>query len=222
MIKFDTQGKFFLEEPGLDKSSDNVFPLGAKLHAQTELLAATHKSRRMKQIEVALLELSNNHDGIHGTEGRAHRERAGVFLFDANHQVFPSGYWRIGGLRPGIDFSRLEEIKAFDALFADLDADHVEILARRNSQFATNHPVLGMGVSANLNLLDFVFRAFIDLKLEIDRPGFCIGNLDNVQIARSGCDINVTARPIKILDGFGIPGQSFDGEDVSGIHLEAG
>ena len=82
----------------------------------------------------------------------------------------------------GIDFARFEILQRFEPQLADLHIHHVEDFAGRNGQFAPDDLVLGLGVAANLDLLDVALLAFIDHELQVHRAALRIGNSADDQL----------------------------------------
>ena len=82
----------------------------------------------MEQIKIGLLDFGEADQRVHGTESRAEREFAGVLFLDVHDQILAPGNRRIGRLRLHVHL--VEILQAFEALFADFDAHHVEDLAR--------------------------------------------------------------------------------------------
>ena len=80
----------------------------------------------MKQIEIPLSDLGKAHQRIHRAEPGAHGQVARVFFFHTHDQVLPVR--NIGRFGSRVHF--FEVLQSFEALFAHVDADHVEHFAR--------------------------------------------------------------------------------------------
>ena len=104
---------------------------------------------------------------VHGAECRAQAETAGILFLDADDEIFAAGDWRLGVLRPGIDFPGLEILQSIEAKLTDLHVDHVENFAGRNGKLAPDHSVFRFGITANFDLFDITLLAFINHKLEV-------------------------------------------------------
>ena len=68
----------------------------------------------------------------------------------------------------GRDVDVVEEPRVLQAELADLHADGVEDIAGPEHQFAQDHGALGLGVALDLDRLDVVLVALVDMILDVD------------------------------------------------------
>src|SRR5262245_34632970 len=127
----------------------------------------------MEQVEVALRNLREADQRIDRAEARTKREVPRILLVDRNNQVLATGNWGIRILRASIHF--FEILQTLEALFAALNANHVESLAWGYRQLTPDHFVLCFRIAADLNLLNDVLLTLVDLKIQIHRAGLGIG-----------------------------------------------
>src|SRR5207249_5680545 len=136
---------------------------------------------------------------VDGAEADAKIKIAGGSLFHIDNQVFQVRHVR--GLDAGLYFARDEILQSLAALLAQFDAVHVKHLARRDGQFAPDHLVLRLGISANLNYFNPGGLALLDLVDQVDRAPLGVGVPDcrnRNPFPLSLPDISV--RAVKILD----------------------
>src|SRR5262245_26664440 len=88
MVEIDSECQFALQKPWLDERNQVILPLGSNLNPQPEFLTSTGKGRRMKQIEVALVNLRKTYNGIDRTESRSHGQITGALFIHTDHQIF--------------------------------------------------------------------------------------------------------------------------------------
>ena len=136
---------------------------------------------------------------------------AGGGFLDCHQQVFAIG--RVGRFRLRLD--RLEQLRAFQALLAELHFDHVKNLPRRNGQLAADDAVLGFDIALDFNPFDIRFAAFLNFVNQIHRSHL------RVRIfARADQGIDVAFRAIHVLDRLQIFGQPFGSENGADRHLQ--
>src|SRR4029077_11469750 len=196
-----------------------ILGFGAQRQVQAESLAAAFEARRLKgmeQIKVLLRQVRKTDQRIDGTEAGADRHEAGALFIDGDNEVLFAGR-NLGRLRARIDLG--EVIHAFEAMFAVLDAEHVEGLARGDGEFTADDLVFGFGVAMNFNFFDIRFFAFIDLEIQVHGPGLGIGDAGDIEAAPRG-DIDVAFGAVEILDVLGILAQPAGLEHVADVHRQ--
>src|SRR5581483_5696063 len=171
----------------------------------------------MEQIEIALRHFRKADQGIDGTEPRAQSQIPRIFLIHTNNEIAVSG--NVGRFRAGIDL--FEVLQSFEALFAALNADHIEYFTRRHRQLAPNDFVFGLGIAADFDLFDVGFLAFLNLKIQIHGAGVGVGNAHHRQAAAGRAHIDVSFGAINVLDVFGVLLEALGREDVAHVHQQA-
>ena len=219
VIQIDAELQFLAQEPRLDEGQLVVLLLGAEGQAQAEFLAGPLPPRvhgELGEVEVALGVFHIAHQRLRRAESGAQRRVARLALVHHHHEV--AGVLDVGGLRVGIH--AVEIAQPFQALLAELDPHHVEDFARRDRQLAPDHLVLGLGIAANLDVLDADLLAFLDLELEVHGARLRVGDSQHLQVARGGGDINIAFGAVEILHRLDILGHALRGEDVAHVHLQ--
>ena len=211
VIQVDAQGEPFAQEPGLDKGRDVILATGTHLGPQTGLLTRTREIGRIRDVKISLTDFDEADHRVHRTETGAESDVAGVLFLDRDDEVFSVG--NVGRFWLGLYL--LEELHLFEAALGHLGPHHVEGLARRDGQFATDDLVLGLGVALDLDLLDVELVALLDAVLQVESAFLDIGDLLGL-----GAGFDVAPGPIEILDGLGVLVETLRRKDLALLQLK--